>query len=126
MGKDSRAKNSRNQSPGPGAYSGKYQVTKKKGPSYHVGGKKKPDFSYLNQSPGPGAYSVKNKSRTGWSFGGKDKKGKDQKFPGPGTYGSQTTFERNGHGGKSFGREKQRQDFANKGSPGPGQYKQEG
>ena len=58
MGKEKRGKQGRAKSPGPGAYSGNSNFVKKKGPSYGLGVKTKPDFSYLNKGPGPGAYSI--------------------------------------------------------------------
>jgi len=78
FGKEKRDKKARAQSPGPGAYTGKYQVTKKKGPSYPLGIKTKSDFRYLNHNPGPGTYSQDFKSKGGWSFGGRNKTGREE------------------------------------------------
>ena len=120
MGKAKRSLEEKRFTPGPGAYKGNVNAIRRKGPSYVLGLKTKPDFSYLNKGPGPGQYSVKQ-SRTsgGFSFGGRNSLGLTDKTPGPGSYLMGSTLNRKG---KSFGKEKKRSLVSRNGVPGPGQY----
>ena len=105
FGTGKRDKKRRAESPGPGAYSGKYQATKRKGPSYPLGLKTKSDFGYLKHGPGPGAYTLGDmKDKVGWSFGGRNKTGRAEKVPGPGSYNTVDNA-KNKKGGNAFGRE---------------------
>ena len=47
-----------NDLPGPGAYSGKLDPVREKGPAFSMGGKYKNKYG-SNDAPGPGAYSAK-------------------------------------------------------------------
>ena len=76
--------------PGPGAYSSKEDLIAKRGPAYSI--KQRVNSSRCELSPGPGMYDPKLRSGTGVSIGTSNRsnlggvfRGRD---PGPGQYGS--------------------------------------
>ena len=101
-----------NDLPGPGAYSGKLDPVREKGPAFTMGGKYKGKLGG-GDAPGPGQYSAKGGFSTiggvmGAKHGGRN--GAHDANPGPGSYNYGNTFNKQG-GALSKG-----------GRGGPGRY----